>query len=128
MQPLRDRLGLVFLFVLSAHIIFGQTETGEITGTVFDPSGAIVVNSTVTVKAPATGLSRRTTTTGDGTFFFPNLAPGTYILSAESTGFATIEQQVQLTVGAKVGVDLRAARSGGGNRGGSIRDGRLGEH
>src|ERR1700733_5768184 len=102
MQQLRDRLGLVFLFVLSAHITFAQTETGQITGTVFDPSGAIVVNSTVTVKAPATGLNRRTTTTGDVTFSFPNLAPGMYTLSAESTGFATIEQQVELTVGAKV--------------------------
>jgi outer membrane receptor protein involved in Fe transport len=107
MQPLRNRLGLVFSLVFSALAMLAQTETGQITGTVFDPSGAIIANSTVTVKSPSTGLNRRTTTTGDGTFSFPNLPPGVYTLSAESAGFATIEQQVQLTVGAKVGVDLK---------------------
>src|SRR5262245_4384686 len=47
---------------------YSQTETGQITGTVFDPTGAAIPNAKITVKAVATGLERQTTTTGVGTY------------------------------------------------------------
>ena len=52
----RLQLILVFVFTLFAvtSVIFAQTETGQIAGTVVDPSGAAVPGAAVSVKSVAT--------------------------------------------------------------------------
>ena len=53
-----------------------QTETGQITGTVTDPSGAGIPGATVTVRSTGTGTTRTVTTSADGAYTVTNLLPG----------------------------------------------------
>ncbi len=75
----------VALFVPAA---WSQTsaESGAITGTVKDQTGAVVPNATVVLTSQATTL--RKTTGSDGAFTFPLLPAGTYSLSVEAAGFS----------------------------------------
>ena len=69
---------------------FGQGgATGAITGTVVDPSGAVVANAEVRITNQDTNVLERTVTSGpDGTFTAPLLPVGTYTLGIQSSGFA----------------------------------------
>ena len=59
----------------------------EITGTVTDPSGAVVPNVDVKITSVETGSSRATKSNGSGIFSFAGLDNGDYNLTASSTGF-----------------------------------------
>jgi len=72
--------------VLLAGLAFGQ-DTGSITGTVKDQSGAALPGATVTVVSDALAVSQTVQTSGQGTFVVPQLPPGTYAITAELTGF-----------------------------------------
>jgi len=104
----RLQLILVFVFTLFAvtSVIFAQTETGQIAGTVVDPSGAAVPGAAVSVKSVATGAVRETKTAVGGEYNFTNLLPGEYIVSATAAGFSQIQQRASVAVGAKVNVDI----------------------
>jgi len=69
---------------------------GAITGTVSDPTGAVVPNATVTVTQQSTGIKRSVTTNADGAFDIPSLPPDTYNVSIEASGFKTTAQQFTL--------------------------------
>ena len=97
-------LVMVCLLPLGAN---AQTETGQIVGTVTDPSGAVVPGATVTVTSAATSASRSVTTGNDGSFVVTNLLPATYRVKVEAQGFKTSVQPVELNVGARVGLDLK---------------------
>ena len=62
--------------------------TGMLTGTVKDPSGAVVANAWLTL-ASASGEDRKAATAGDGSYRFPLLPPGVYELTVEAAGFQT---------------------------------------
>lgn len=64
-----------------------QVTYGTLTGTVFDTSGAAVSNAAITVTADATNASFKTKTSGDGIYTVPDVAPGTYTVSASAPGF-----------------------------------------
>jgi len=98
--------GLSMLTMLSSPA-FSQAETGQIAGTVFDPSGAVVPNAALTVKSVETGATRRSKTSGAGEYIVTNLLPGNYVVSAVAGGFAEVQERVTVTVGAKIGADLR---------------------
>ncbi len=69
-----------------------STGTATLTGSVTDASGAVVPRANVTVSNPATGLVFTSVTTGEGTWYIPNLNPGTYQLKIEANGFKTYVQ------------------------------------
>jgi hypothetical protein len=83
------KLQILFLFLLFAGTAFAQKSTGEIRGTVFDPSSAVVPNAAVTAKDLATGLTYTATSGGDGAYLIPNLLPGNYDVSVTAPGFRT---------------------------------------
>ncbi len=83
-----------------------QTETGQITGTVVDPAGAVLVGTTIRVVSAARGITREVTSSGSGTFSITNLQSGTYQLTASKTNFATDQRAVDLGVGARVAVTI----------------------
>jgi len=63
--------------------------TGAITGTVQDPSGAVVANAEVRITEQDTNMLQRTITTEpDGSFTAPLLPVGTYRVDIHSSGFA----------------------------------------
>lgn len=70
--------------LLFAALLDGQTTgTGTMVGTVTDTSGAVVAGAKVTVVNTATAFTSEITTGGEGAYYIPYLAPGTYRLSAE---------------------------------------------
>jgi outer membrane receptor protein involved in Fe transport len=107
----RRTLGLPALacamLISGAVKVFPQAETGQIVGTVTDPSGAAIPGAMMTVKSITTGVVRTQNATDLGTFVFPNLLPDTYELTAEAPGFTTLKQQTTVTVGSKVSLDLK---------------------
>jgi len=85
-------LGLAFLLMALAPCLMAQTAaTGALTGTLTDPTGAVVPNVTVTATSADTGQARTTTTAADGTYKFTLLPPGNYQLKFEAAGFSTAE-------------------------------------
>ncbi len=67
--------------------------SGNLVGSVLDPTGAGVPNATVTARNDATGVESTTTTTSSGQYSLPNLPAGTYTVSVNATGFA--QQQIR---------------------------------
>lgn len=105
----RQALGLsVALVLCSLTTAFAQTiTTGEITGTVTDPTGAVIAGATVALTSPSTGAVRTDSTNASGVYRFPLLQPGEYILKITSTGFQTTESKATVTLGATVKVDAK---------------------
>ncbi len=86
---------------------FGQAETGQIVGTVQDPTGAFIPGATVTVRATATGAERVQTTDAGGNFTFTNLLPDDYTVTVSAAGFSTLKEKTTVTVGSKIGLELK---------------------
>ena len=101
-------VGAVIIFALSAanQCAFAQ-ETGQISGTVTDPSGAVVPNVTVTVRNLGTNAVRAVTTGSSGAFVVTGLQPATYEVVIKSAGFQTHTARVEVTVASKVAMDTR---------------------
>ncbi|HKQ85926.1 MAG TPA: TonB-dependent receptor [Candidatus Acidoferrales bacterium] len=85
-------LAVLFLGVL-VTTTNAQTINGQITGTVVDPSGAVIVGAKITLTYPLTGQQRQVVTGTTGDFIFPDLVPGTYNISVEQSGFQTYSQK-----------------------------------
>jgi outer membrane receptor protein involved in Fe transport len=90
---------------LVTALLWGQAETGQITGTVLDESGAAIPNASITVVNVATGATRTTITGASGAYAVTNLIPATYEVTVSAPSFATVRRRVEVTVGAKVGFD-----------------------
>src|SRR5690242_20746820 len=83
---------LVFVSLLGFSSLMAQTPgTGALTGTVKDPSGAVIPNATVTLTSVDTGQARTATTGADGVYHFNLLPPGNYRVKIESSGFRPVE-------------------------------------
>ena len=94
MQKLCLLSGVLLLIGLSA---FGQGGgQAAMTGTVTDPSGAVISQAHVTMTQAGTDEKRTATTNASGQFYVPSLAPATYRVSVEAAGFKTYIQEVTL--------------------------------
>jgi hypothetical protein len=83
-------------------------DSGTVVGTVRDASGAVMPAAKVTLTGVATGISISRTSADDGNYEFSAVKPGTYVVTAEKTGFAlALVDNVQLQVGARLRVDLQ---------------------
>jgi hypothetical protein len=84
---------LIWISFLTASFVaqaFAQGgATGAITGTIQDPSGAVVANADVRITNQETGVLERSVTSGpDGSFTAPLLPAGEYTVSVHGAGFA----------------------------------------
>jgi hypothetical protein len=103
-------IALLAVVVFGALPMLAQFDTGTITGTVTDSSGAIVPNATITVTNVGTGLQKSIVTNQSGIFVASSLPYGTYVVATHATGFAESKSQpVVLSVGATVQVNLTLA-------------------
>src|SRR3954464_827524 len=78
--------------LVAAGCLVGQTVSSSITGTVLDPASAVVPNAAVTLTDENTGSVRTGTTDSSGLFRFLNVAPGSYKVSIQVTGFKQLVQ------------------------------------
>ena len=68
MKMNRWSVGVVLWAILAAGICSGQVDTGVITGTLTDASGAVVAGITLTITNPATGMETKTLANDRGQF------------------------------------------------------------
>ena len=83
------------------------TTTGELAGTVTDPSGAVITNATIVLSNLASGAKQVTQTSATGAYRFPLLQPGSYKISASASGFRNIDKSVDVGLGATVTANLQ---------------------
>lgn len=93
----RSLLPSILLLAASAAL-FGQTESASIVGTVTDTTGALMPSVTVTIRNVRTNASLNIQTAADGNYSSPPLQPGSYAVSAETTGFSKVIQNINLDV------------------------------
>jgi hypothetical protein len=111
----------VIAMALFASVSFGQITSGDLVGTVKDPSGAFVPNANVTVTNEETHVAVSVKSGADGEFRFGNLLPGKYDVAVSSSGFQsytlhgvtvdiskTATIPVTLSVGANTTVEVSA--------------------
>jgi hypothetical protein len=103
------RLAMCFTAVLfAASLLQGQIDRGTISGTVTDPSSAVVTGATVTVTNVGTGQSVILTTDTDGSYTARLLHIGTYSVEVAAKGFEkTIQTGIDLNVNQVAKVDLQ---------------------
>ena len=100
MQAFRNSLLLLAVCLVTAAVAYCQLNTGTITGTVTDPSGAAIPNVQVTIVQTETNFQSRATTNPEGLYRVQSLLPGTYELTFQGTGFKRMVQSgVTLRVG-----------------------------
>jgi Carboxypeptidase regulatory-like domain/TonB dependent receptor len=93
------KVTLRFLAPLIFGGLMGYAQTGNIAGTIRDPTNAGVPGAIITAKNLATGTARTATTDSAGTYSMPKLAVGSYDVSIEKEGFSTLRfRDVGLTV------------------------------
>jgi len=73
--------------------------SGDITGVVTDPTGAVVANATVTAKNAETGTTQTQNTNAQGAYRFSLLSPGTYTVSASAKNFQSTQRQTTVSIG-----------------------------
>jgi hypothetical protein len=107
-------LGFVVLLLVSVGACFAQS-TATLSGTVTDPSGAVVPGAQVTVHSLATGLDRQITTDSAGLYVVPSLEPGDYQVQAKAAGFSIYTvKKVTLGVDQRVSINMALAVTSAG--------------
>jgi len=101
MSKLRHQIGwgrgvtLLFFCLLLCVSFFSpnssaqSSSTGLVTGTVTDPTGAVVPNATVTIQQAGTNATQVQTTDASGRFVFASVPPGDYTMKVVAKGFRT---------------------------------------
>src|ERR1700733_12822708 len=84
---------LLFALVFCSMSLFGQSATGNISGTVADASGAVIPNATVTLTDEATNSKRETVSNHSGIFNFAAVLPATYTVAISANGFRSWEER-----------------------------------
>jgi hypothetical protein len=105
---------ILFLFILSVAPGWAQS-SGTITGTVTDPSGAVVPNARVEIHNPVSGFNRSATTDSAGRFSFPNVPYNPYHLSVNAEGFNPSAQDVEVRSGVPLDVTATLKVASAGN-------------
>jgi hypothetical protein len=95
--------------VILAAIAFpasAQEFRGRINGVVLDNSQGVLPGATVTATSPALIQPQVTTTAADGTYQFPALPPGVYVLTFELAGFQTFKREnIRVVINTTLSVD-----------------------
>src|SRR5580692_11004267 len=106
----RLRILSASLTVLFSVGAWSQTQLATVSGTIADPTGAVIPGVSVTIVNQGTGLKRRGLTDTAGEYRFVGLPTGNYSLRLEKTGFQSQTRDgIQLTSAAEVMIDSRLA-------------------
>ena len=107
----RASLGLIVLIALLAMVppvLRAQEITGGITGTVTDPSGAVIPKAKVTATDVQRGTTWPAETDSAGLYNFPRLPVGQYTVKVEAQGFATaVKPQFELQMNQIARIDFQ---------------------
>ena len=112
-KVLRVLFVCLLIAVLPAALKAQAGNSSTISGTVLDPSGAVVTKAAVTIHDPVSGYERTATTDSSGNFSFPNVPFNTYHMTVIATGFASYARDVDVrsVVPVQANVKLQLAGS-----------------
>jgi outer membrane receptor protein involved in Fe transport len=99
-------LAAAAVFFATTPVLQAQTPTGTITGRVTDPDSLPVPGATVSLASQNLQGTRAAVTSTNGDYIFPGLPPGSYTVTVELSGFATIKLARDVGVGQPVQVDV----------------------
>jgi hypothetical protein len=109
----RNALTALLAVTLFATFAYSQSVvTGDLTGTVTDPSGAVIPNANVSIKNDASGESQSTHTNDQGQYRFSLLKPGSYTLAVQASGLANTERHVVVSLGQVTNVPVKVGIAG----------------
>jgi hypothetical protein len=95
-----------FVSLLCSIPLFAQN--ADISGTVTDPSGAVIRNASVRLVNENTLVERDIRTNRDGVFSAPSISPGLYQVYVEAPGFSTeVLNDVKIDVAAQINLPFR---------------------
>ena len=100
---------LLSMFALMSASMHGQGVTGQISGVIVDPAGAVIPGANVRLVHDLSQTIHQFTTEGNGSFIFTGLVPGSYSLRAEHAGFKALDQK-GIVVATQERVDLHELR------------------
>jgi hypothetical protein len=105
---------LAVLFCLAGGLVNAQSSgsSGSVSGTVLDPTGAVVPNATVEIHNPVSHFDRSTTTNKSGNFSFPNVPFNPYHVRVTAEGFAQTAQDVEVRSVVPLSVNISLQVSG----------------
>ncbi|WP_419806014.1 carboxypeptidase regulatory-like domain-containing protein [Terriglobus sp.] len=110
------RCSLLALAAISSvpALVLAQS-TATLSGTVKDPSGAVLPGAQVVIRNLGTAVERTVTSDAAGQYVAPSLAPGDYTVRVTASGFAPFTvQRLTLQVDAKTNLDAPLAPSSAG--------------
>ena len=105
---LRLAVQLLAVFCLLTPL-FAQVDTGVISGTIIDKSGARLPRVSVAITSAGTGFATSVSTNSEGIYVSPPLKPGRYEISAELAGFQRTLTEIVLEINQRAVVDLELA-------------------
>ena len=117
----KNKIWIAMICMAMVYLVLGASapamaqvfDTGSITGTITDTSGAVIPNAKVTITNTGTGATVSAVTDGKGGFTASALPFGTYDVTANARGFAEgASRGIELTVGAAVHVNLTLSVAG----------------
>ncbi len=101
-------LAVALCCVLFSMALFGQAGTGTITGTVTDPTGAVIANASVEVRSTDTNVPYPTVTTDTGAYTVLRLPPGPYSVTVSAPGFKKLTRSgLAVDAGQVLPLDLK---------------------
>ncbi len=92
---------------LSSPALAQSNSTATLSGTVTDPTEAVIQKAGVVATNTETQLVRKTVSDSEGAYRFDLLPPGSYDVSAETPGFTKVTRRLELTVGEASRLDFR---------------------
>ena len=108
-----NRVRRFLLFLPLALLLPALASPATLSGTVKDPSGALVAAAQITIRNTVTGQTVSASTGTTGTFTADNLPPGEYLVAVQKEGFDPAEQRVTLAENASssLSFDLKIAQA-----------------
>lgn len=102
----------LLIAALSTVLAAQSIVSGDVTGTVTDPSGAIVPNTALILTSDATGAQQTSSTNSGGLYRFPLLKPGSYTLKVNASGFQPLTQKIVVAVGQATTANVKLQLAG----------------
>src|SRR5579872_1925451 len=103
-------LGTLLILGAAVPLLSAQSlVSGDLTGTVTDPTGAVVSGAAVTLKNTGTGQTLNTTSNSSGAYRFSLLPPGSYTVTANAQGFSKAQTTTTIAAGQATIADMKLA-------------------